>query len=72
MNHLKGPTLAPGEKMVFAPGGLHFMSFGLKAPLQKGGRIALTLEFKRAGRVEIMIPVLSMGARVAPPADTRP
>lgn len=72
MHHLKELTLAPGEKTVFAPGGLHFMIFGLKAPLQKGGRIALTLEFKRAGLVEIMIPVLSMGARAAPPADTRP
>jgi copper(I)-binding protein len=43
---------AHGEAAL-APGGLHIMLIGLKAPLEQGGSFALTLSFENAGEVEV-------------------
>lgn len=40
-----------------APGSLHVMLIGLKAALDEGGRMPLTLTFERAGRVEVEVSV---------------
>ena len=53
----------PGAPTVLQPGGLHVMLTDLKAPLTAGQRFALTLQFERAGRIEIMVPVERAGAR---------
>jgi copper(I)-binding protein len=53
----------PGTPTVLQPGGLHVMLMELKGPLKEGERIALTLQFERAGRVDIMVPVERAGAR---------
>jgi periplasmic copper chaperone A len=47
---------AHGEA-VLAPGGLHVMLVGLKAPLEEGGSFALTLTFEDAGEVEVMTTI---------------
>lgn len=48
----------PGGTLVLAPGGNHIMLLGLKAPLQRGGSIAVTLTFEHQGKVDIAVPVL--------------
>jgi periplasmic copper chaperone A len=58
----------PGTPTVLQPGGLHVMLVDLKQPLKEGDRLPLTLEFERAGKVEIMVSVGKAGARG--PADT--
>lgn len=45
-----------------APGGLHVMMIGLKAPLKEGGSFPLTLTFSHAGDVTVTVPVLAPGA----------
>ena len=62
MTRVKAVEVAPGEPTVFRPGGLHVMLMKLKAPLQKGGEFALTLTFEKAGKVEIMVPIMGVGA----------
>jgi len=53
-----GPVaIATGRSLVMAPGGLHVMLTGLKAPLRPGTRLPLTLHFERAGLVRVSIPV---------------
>ena len=47
---------AHGEA-VLAPGGLHVMLVGLKAPLEEGGSFALTLVFEDAGEVEVVTTI---------------
>lgn len=42
--------MRPGE-------GLHIMLIGLKAPLKAGDRFPLSLEFARAGKVEVTVDV---------------
>ena len=54
-----------GATVSFAPGGLHIMLMGLKAPLSKGGTVRLTLVFARAGRATVT-------ARIAGPGATKP
>jgi len=59
-----GPlALAPGATVALKPGGLHVMLMGLRAPLKRGGTTSLVLTFERAGRLEVMLPIMGPGAR---------
>ena len=51
---------AQGEVML-EPGGLHVMLIGLKVPLEEGKRFPLTLEFGRAGKVQVMTAIEDIG-----------
>lgn len=56
-----------------APGGLHVMLIGLKAPLTEGETVPVTLSFEHAGELTVTVPVLGQaakgpaGAAVSPP-----
>jgi copper(I)-binding protein len=54
--------LAPGAHLTFAPVGYHVMLEALKQPLTEGSTISLTLNFAKAGKVTLAIPVLGVGA----------
>ena len=45
--------IPPGGEAKLAPRGTHVMLMGLKAPLVAGKSFPLTLEFERAGAVEV-------------------
>lgn len=57
MEAIDAVALPPGEAVAFAPGGLHVMLFGLKAPLQPGASFPIVLVFERAGRVPVTVAV---------------
>jgi copper(I)-binding protein len=57
-----GLELKPGKTVELKPGGLHVMFVGLKKPLAAGDRITATLEFEKAGKIEIEYEVRPMGA----------
>lgn len=59
MRRLEAVEVAPGEPTVFQPGGLHVMLMGLKAPLTEGETFPLTLNFEKAGAVEITVKIES-------------
>ena len=67
MRRLDGLDLPPGERVRFAPGGLHLMLIGLEEPLEKGGRFTVRLKFASAPSIEIEVPVMAMDA---PPAGS--
>jgi periplasmic copper chaperone A len=53
-----GPVVVPAHgKVTFAPGGLHLMLTGLKAPLVDGRSQEMTLRFERAGEVRARFQV---------------
>jgi periplasmic copper chaperone A len=56
-----GVEIAPGLTAKFEPGGLHIMFVDLKRPLEKGERIKATLNFEKAGAVEVEFVVEAMG-----------
>lgn len=45
----------------FEPGGLHLMLIGLRAPLEPGAAVPLTLNFRRAGTVRARLEVRTLG-----------
>jgi copper(I)-binding protein len=59
---LSSVEIPPGRTVEFAPGGLHVMLMGLKAPLKEGTTIPLTLEFSQAGKVTVPVEVAAIGA----------
>ena len=57
----RGVEIAPGMTAKIEPGGLHIMFPGLKRPLEKGERFKATLNFEKAGAVEVEFVVEAMG-----------
>ena len=66
MRSMSTVPLPAGRPVSFAPGGMHLMLEGLRRPLQKGETVHLTLDFYRAGKVEVDVPVAGPGARKPP------
>lgn len=46
-----------GASLVLKPGGAHLMLFGLEDALKAGEKLILTLQFTKAGAVEVVVPV---------------
>jgi len=57
MRQVEAVEILPGEAAVFEPGGLHVMMMGLTEPLVEGKSFPLTLEFERAGTVEVKVMI---------------
>jgi periplasmic copper chaperone A len=63
MRELESPLeIKPGETVTLAPGGMHLMMMGLKEPLKQGERVPLTLVFEKAGKIDVEMVVVAMGA----------
>jgi periplasmic copper chaperone A len=62
MRPIRSLPIAPGQKLVLAPGGYHIMLIGLKAPLKRGQSVPLTLTFAHAGRQDVVASVAKVGA----------
>ena len=64
----KGIVIDPGKTVKFAPGGNHLMLMDLKTPLKQGDKVPLTLQFEKAGKVNVSLDVQGVGAK-APGGD---
>ena len=63
MTQVEHLVLPEGMSTEMAPGGLHLMLSGLKVSLVAGRKLPLVLEFARAGRLELELPINSYGER---------
>jgi hypothetical protein len=52
----------------FAPGGYHLMLMDLKTQFKQGDKVPVTLEFEKAGKVQLVLDVQGVGAQ-APGGD---
>jgi len=59
----QGIEIKPGETVEFKPGGYHIMFVGLKNGLEKGQHVKATLEFEKAGKVDVDFTVEGIGAQ---------
>jgi len=59
----QGIEIKPGETVEFKPGGYHVMFVGLKNGLEKGQHVKATLEFEKAGKVDVDFTVEGIGAQ---------
>ena len=66
-----GLEIKPGETVELKPGSFHVMLTGLKQPLEKGQKVKGTLEFEKAGKVDIEYAVEAVGAP-SPAAAAKP
>ena len=67
----KGLSIEPGKTVKLAPGGYHLMMFDLKSPLKQGDKLPVTLEFEKAGKVQVSLDVAGVGAQ-APANEASP
>jgi copper(I)-binding protein len=58
-----GLTIEPGKTVKLAPNGYHLMIMDLKGPLKQGGKVPVTLEFEKAGKVAVTLDVQGIGAQ---------
>lgn len=68
MRHVEALELPAGGTVRLAPGGLHVMFMGLKAPFKEEDRLDATLVFEKAGRVPVEFYVQGIAA-LAPEHD---
>jgi periplasmic copper chaperone A len=59
----KGLPIEPGKTVKLAPGGYHIMFQELKAPLKEGEKVPVTLQFEKAGKVQVTFDVQGVGAK---------
>ena len=59
----KGLAIEPGKVVKLAPGGYHLMMMDLKSPLKQGDKLAVTLQFEKAGNVQVSFEVAGVGAQ---------
>ncbi|MGH6814497.1 MAG: copper chaperone PCu(A)C [Hyphomicrobiaceae bacterium] len=57
-----GLPIASGETITLKPGSYHLMVMGLKAPLEAGRPVKITLLFEKAGAAEIEFAVEPIGS----------
>ena len=62
MRPVDAVDVKPGERIQFKPSGLHIMLTDLKQPLTRGERFPVTLDFEKAGKVDVEVLVLPIGA----------
>ena len=57
MRQLPSVAIPPRTTVAFSPAGLHLMLIGLREPLREDATFPMTLEFERAGKVEVKVVV---------------
>ncbi len=58
-----GLEIKPGQTVVLNPDSVHLMLMGLKQPLAQGEHMKATLNFAKAGKLDVEFLVESMGAQ---------
>jgi len=58
-----GLPIPPGATVKLAPGGFHLMLVDVKKPLKQGDKVTVTLNFEKAGKKEVSLNVLGVGAK---------
>jgi copper(I)-binding protein len=57
-----GLEIKPGQTVELKPGGVHIMFVGLKQQLQQGQHFEATLQFEKAGKVDVDFSIAGIGA----------
>jgi copper(I)-binding protein len=58
-----GLPIEPGKTVKLAPGGYHLMMFELKSQFKQGDKVPVTLQFEKAGKVNVSFDVQGVGAQ---------
>jgi copper(I)-binding protein len=69
MREVPAIEIPAGQTIALQPGELHLMLVGLKAPLQAGAKVPLTLKFEKAGAVNVELKIEAPAPQSAAPAS---
>jgi copper(I)-binding protein len=58
-----GLEIPPGQSVELKPGSYHIMLIDIAQPLQEGDRVKGTLQFAKAGKVDVVFTVRGMGSK---------
>jgi copper(I)-binding protein len=58
-----GVTIAPGQKVTLAPGGIHLMFSEIKSAFKEGEMLPVVLQFEKAGQVDTGFHIRAVGAQ---------
>jgi copper(I)-binding protein len=58
-----GLEIPPGHSVELKPGSYHIMLIDMAQPLQEGDRVKGTLQFAKAGKVDVVFTVRGMGSK---------
>ena len=61
----QGLEIKPGATVELKPGSYHVMFMALKQPLVQGQSLKATLQFEKAGKVDVTFPIQGLGAQGA-------
>jgi periplasmic copper chaperone A len=64
-----GLVIDPGKTVKLAPGGYHVMLMDLKGQLKQGDKVPVTLQFEKAGKVNVSLDVQGVGAQAPSGGD---
>ena len=64
-----GLEIRPGETVELKSGGYHLMFMDLKQPLKPGDTFKATLQFEKAGPLEVNFSVRALGATNGAPSS---
>jgi copper(I)-binding protein len=64
-----GVEIKPGQTVEFKPASYHLMFVGVTQPLEKGKRVKGTLQFEKAGTVDVEYVVEAVGGTPGKDAD---
>jgi copper(I)-binding protein len=62
MRELPTVNIDPGASVTFKPSAMHIMIIGLKQQLKEGQTLPLTLQFEKAGKIDLQVPIAKVGA----------
>lgn len=58
-----GVEVRSGTEVIMKPGAMHIMLTGLTGALQPGDQLPVTMVFREAGKLDLEVPVLPIGAK---------
>ena len=64
-------AIAAGARVLFAPGAMHVMLSGLRAPLREGDSFLISLEFEKGGTQTTAVRIGAATANALPPPTRR-
>ncbi len=67
-----GLEIKPGETVELKSGGYHLMFMDIKVPFKQGDTIKATLQFEKAGSLEVKFSVRALGATDGGAMSPRP
>jgi copper(I)-binding protein len=56
-----GLEIPAGATVELKPGGTHLMFMMVAEPFKEGGEVSVTLEFEKAGKIDLKLPVTGLG-----------